>query len=162
MKTIEESKSILSEVMLPSHANPAGTVHGGEIMKMMDACGGVTATRHAKTNVVTVRVDELVFYHPILVGQLVICEGEIVFVGRTSMEIKITVTVEDLMSDLPGKTALTAYFTYVALDNDRKPFQVPELLIETKEEQEAFHYGKQRYLAHKAAKSTENLTEGEH
>lgn len=149
MKTIEESKSILSEVMLPSHANPAGTVHGGEIMKMMDACGGVTATRHAKTNVVTVRVDELVFYHPILVGQLVICEGELVFVGRTSMEIKITVQVEDLMSDLPGKTALTAYFTYVALDEDRKPCQVPELFLQTQEQRSAFEYGHNRYLEHK-------------
>ena len=156
MKTIDESKSILSEVMLPSQANPSGTVHGGEIMKLMDACGGVTATRHAKTNVATVRVDELVFYHPIFVGQLVMCEGEIVFVGKTSMEIKITVKVEDLMSDLPGKTALTAYFTYVALDEDRKPCQVPELIIETNEQQETFHYRKQRYLAHKASKSTED------
>lgn len=149
MKTIEESKSILSEVMLPSQANPAGTVHGGEIMKLMDACGGVTATRHAKTNVVTVRVDELVFYHPILVGQFVTCEGELVFVGRTSMEIKITVKVEDLMSDLPARTALSAYFTYVALDENRKPCPVPELILQTPEQKKAFEYGRNRYFDHK-------------
>lgn len=153
MKTIEESKSILSEVMLPSQANPAGTVHGGEIMKLMDACGGVTATRHAKANVVTVRVDELVFYQPILVGQLVICEGELVFVGRTSMEIKITVKVEDLMSDLPAKTALSAYFTYVALDENRKPCPVPELSLLTPEQKKAFEYGRSRYLEHKGKKT---------
>lgn len=116
MKTVNDSKSVLSEVMLPSQANPAGTVHGGEIMKLMDACGGVAAMRHAKTNVVTVRVDELVFYQPILVGQLVICEAELAFVGKTSMEMKVTVKVEDLMSDVSTKLALTAYFTYVALD----------------------------------------------
>ncbi len=64
-KNPNESKSVLAQVMLPSHANPSGNVHGGEIMKMMDACGSVAATRHAKKNVVTVRVDELVFYTPI-------------------------------------------------------------------------------------------------
>jgi acyl-CoA hydrolase len=142
--------------MLPGQANPSGTVHGGEIMKLMDACGGVAATRHAKTNVVTVRVDELVFYQPISVGQLVVCEAELVFVGKTSMEIKITVKVEDLMSDLPCKTALTAYFTYVALDKDRNPCKVPDVLAETKKQQEAFQYGKQRYLAHKASNRKED------
>jgi acyl-CoA hydrolase len=149
MKTINESRSLLSEVMLPSQANPAGTVHGGEIMKLMDACGGVAATRHAKTNVVTVRVDELVFYQPIYVGQLVMCEAELAFVGKTSMEVRITVKVEDLMSDIPSKTALTAYFTYVALGNDKKPCTVPELLLENDEQRKAFEYGKIRYLEHK-------------
>lgn len=149
IKTIDESKSVLSEVMLPSQANPAGTVHGGEIMKLMDACGGVAATRHAKTNVVTVRVDELVFYEPIYVGQLVLCEAELVFVGKTSMEVKITVKVEDLMSDLPCKTALTAFFTYVALDNNKKPYRVPEILLATEEQRLSFEYGKKRYLEYK-------------
>ena len=62
MKSISESRSVISQVMLPSMANPAGKVHGGEIMKMMDTCGGVAAMRHAKADVVTVRVDELVFF----------------------------------------------------------------------------------------------------
>jgi len=150
MKTVNDSKSVLSEVMLPSQANPAGTVHGGEIMKLMDACGGVAAMRHAKTNVVTVRVDELVFYQPILVGQLVICEAELAFVGKTSMEMKVTVKVEDLMSDVSTKLALTAYFTYVALDKEGKPCKVPELILETEEQRTAFEYGKKRYLEHKA------------
>jgi len=149
MKTVNDSKSVLSEVMLPGQANPAGTVHGGEIMKLMDACGGVAAMRHAKTNVVTVRVDELVFYQPILVGQLVICEAELVFVGNTSMEMKITVKVEDLMSDVLTKVALTAYFTYVALDEKGKPCKVPELLLETEEQKTAYENGKKRYLEHK-------------
>jgi len=150
MKTVEDSKSILSEVILPSQANPAGTAHGGEIMKLMDTCGSVTAMRHAKMNVVTVRVDELVFHQPILVGQLVICKAELVYVGKTSMEVKITVTVEDLMCDTSAKIALTAFFTYVALDTNGKPSRVQELILGTEEERIAFEYGKQRYLAHKA------------
>ena len=149
MKSISESRSILSEVMLPSQANPAGSVHGGEIMKLMDTCGGVAAMRHAKTDVVTVRVDELVFYHPIKVGQLVICEGEVGFVGSTSMEVKITVKVEDLLSEVPAKIALTAFFTFVALDIQCKPCKVPELLLETEEEIKVFESRKQRYLENK-------------
>lgn len=149
MKSISESRSTLSEVMLPSHANPAGSVHGGEIMKIMDTCGGVVGMRHAKTNVVTVRVNELVFFQPIKVGQLVICEGEVAFVGRTSMEIQITVKVEDMMCNTPTKVALTAFFTYVALDKEGKPCIVPELLLETDGEREIFECRKQKYLENK-------------
>lgn len=153
MKTVDSSKSILSEVILPSQANPAGSAHGGEIMKLMDACGSVAAMRHAKMNVVTVRVDELVFYHPILVGQLVVCEAEITFTGKTSMDIKITVKVEDLMTNTPVLVALTAFFTYVALNKEGKPSKVPEIDIKTEDQREAYNYGKQRYLAHKASET---------
>ena len=149
MKKSSDSKSILSEVMLPGQANPAGTVHGGEIMKMMDTCGSVAAMRHAKKNVVTVRVDELVFYQPIQVGQLVVCEAELVFVGRTSMEVLVTVKYENMTGDEPCKVALTAYFTYVAIDENRKPCPVPGLLIDTEEEKKAFELGRQRYEDHK-------------
>lgn len=149
MKKISESRSVLSEVMLPNQANPSGIVHGGEIMKIMDTCGGVAAMRHAKMNAVTVRVDELVFYQSILVGQLVVCEAEVAFVGRTSMEVKITVKVEDLVSDMPAKIALTAFFTYVALDKQGKPCAVPGLLLETDEQKDTFESRKQKYLENK-------------
>ena len=153
MKKISESRSVLSEVMHPSQANPAGTVHGGEIMKMMDTCAGVAAMRHAKTNVVTARVDELEFHQPIYVGQLVVCEAGLVFTGRTSMEVEVTVKVEDITSDIPAKIALTAFFTFVALDKDKKPCTVPGLLVETEEEQKAYEEGQKRYLQYKIKKS---------
>ena len=149
MKSVSQSKSILSEVMLPNQVNPSGIVHGGEIMKIMDTCGGVAAMRHAKMNAVTVRVDELVFYQSITVGQLVVCEAEVAFVGRTSMEVKIVVKVEDLVSDLPAKIALTAFFTYVALDEQGKPCAVPELLLETDEQKKTFECRKQKYMDNK-------------
>lgn len=150
-KSVSQSKSVLSQVMLPSQANPGGTVHGGEIMKMMDTCGGVAAMRHAKMNVVTVKVDELEFFQPIKVGQLVICDAEVAFVGRTSMELKITVKVEDLMSDSPAIVALSAFFTYVALDIQGNPHSVPELVLETDEQREIFEVRKHRYLEKKSA-----------
>ena len=147
MKKISDSKSILSEVMQPSQANPGGTVHGGEIMKIMDTCGSVTAKRHSKSNVVTVRVDELVFYEPIYVGELVLCDAELVFVGKTSMEVKVSVKAENLENDAPARVALTAFFTYVALDNNRKPCPVEQPVAVTDEEKAAYEEGKQRYLA---------------
>ena len=149
-KTVGESLTILSDVMLPSQANPAGNVHGGVIMKMIDTCAGVTAMRHSRSNCVTARVDELMFYHPIYVGQLVTCEARLVYVGRSSMEIRVTVWEENTYGeDEERHRALSAFFTFVALDENGKPHEVPRLDIRSEEEQLAFEEGKKRYLKHK-------------
>lgn len=148
-RTIDESRASISNVMLPSQANPAGNVHGGEIMKLMDVCGSVTAMRHARSNVVTVRVDELVFYHPVFVGQLVTCESNLVFAGTTSMEICVTVRVENLTGEGEPKTALTAYFSFVALDEAGHPCPVPRLKLLTEQEMDAFELGRKRYEKYK-------------
>lgn len=145
MKTPNDSRSVLAQVMLPSHANPLGSVHGGEIMKLMDACGGVAATRHASGNVATVKVDELVFYTPIQVGNLVTCEAVLVFVGRSSMEVKVTVKVEDLIKENDSHTALTAIFTYVALGPNGRSVEVPGLRTTTAQEEIDYEAGKERY-----------------
>ena len=97
-KTVGYSRTVMSRIMLPSEANPAGNVHGGEIMKFMDTTAFVAAVKHCRTNVVTARVDELEFYLPILVGQLVTCRARLVFVGKSSMEVAVQVQVEDLKS----------------------------------------------------------------
>jgi acyl-CoA hydrolase len=68
------------------------------------------------------------------------------------MEVSVTVTVEDVTKDEPPKTALTAYFTFVSLDKEGKPCQVPSLEVETEEERRLFEEGKQRYLAYKEQK----------
>ncbi|VBB07799.1 Hypothetical protein LUCI_3064 [Lucifera butyrica] len=148
-KTVQHSKVTMSTVMLPQHANPAGNVHGGEIMKLMDDAAGVVARRHARTNVVTACVDELQFHHPILIGNVVTCHGQLTFVGKSSMEISITVTVEDLSQEEPAKTALTAFFTFVSLDEAGRPHPVPVLEITTDEERCLFERGRQRYLSRK-------------
>lgn len=152
-KSVSETRTILSDVMLPSQANPAGNVHGGEIMKMMDTCAGVAAMRHSRKNCVTARVDELMFYHPIYVGQLVICEACLVYVGRTSMEVHVTVRVEDTYGDEQQEMALSAYFTFVAMDENGKPCEVPRLDIQTEEEARAYDEGRKRYLHHKQKKA---------
>jgi len=144
-KTIAYSATVMSQIMLPSQANPAGNVHGGEIMKMMDNTAYVVARKHARTNIVTARVDALEFHKPILVGQLVTCRAHLVFVGKRSMEVFVRVEVEDLEDDRPPETALTAYFTMVALRQEGGPDEVPRLLLTTPEEEAAYAEGKKRY-----------------
>lgn len=148
-KLVSDSQVIMSNVMMPQQANPYGHVHGGEVMKMIDSTAGVVAKRHARTNAVTARVDELEFLHPVRIGSVVTCYGKITFVGRTSMEISVTVTVEDLMLEEPPKTALTAYLTFVSIDDKGRPQQVPSLELSNDEERRLFREGEQRYLAYK-------------
>ncbi|MEG6587055.1 acyl-CoA thioesterase [Dendrosporobacter sp. 1207_IL3150] len=151
-KSIAQSAVVMSAVMQPNQANPAGNVHGGEIMKMMDNAAFVVAQRHARTNVVTARVDELTFHHPIFVGNWVTCRAHLTFVGRSSMEVAVIVEVEDLYSDESCKCALTAYFTMVAINAGGKPLRVTPLEITNEAEQQAFDEGKSRYETYKQRK----------
>lgn len=148
-KTVDQSRVIMSNLMMPEHANPAGNVHGGEIMKLMDNAAGVVAQRHARTNIVTARVDALKFHHPIRISNVITCYGHLTFVGKSSMEIAVTVTVEDLSKEEPAKTALTSFFTFVALDENGVPQTVPSLEINTEEERRSWEAGQQRYLSYK-------------
>lgn len=151
-KTIAYSRTILSEIMLINKANPAGNIHGGEIMKLMDSAAGAVAKRHSRSNIVTTRVNEIEFNIPIHVGDLLICTAELVFVGRSSMEVLIVVEVEDLRVEAPKQKALSGYFTMVAIDKNGRPVKVPELILETPEEEKRFQDRKKRYLEFKNKK----------
>lgn len=148
-KSVDHSQVIMSNVMLPQHANASGNVHGGEIMKLIDSAAGVVAQRHARTNVVTARVDELEFLNPVRIGNVVTCYGKLTFVGKSSMEVSVNVTVEDVSKEEPSKTALTAYLTFVSLNEKGKPQQVPSLELVNEEEHRLFSEGQQRYVAYK-------------
>ncbi len=140
----KKSTITMSQVMLPSQANLAGNVHGGEIMKLMDNAAGAVAHRYSRGTVVTARVDELQFLYPILVGAFVTCTATIAYVGSTSMEVVVTVDVEDLETeDSPIRTQ-TAFFTMVALDKNGKPKKIPPLELTTEEEKILFDQGRKR------------------
>jgi acyl-CoA hydrolase len=156
-KNIQDSAVIMSIVMLPHQANVAGNVHGGEIMKLMDNAAYVVAHRHARANVVTARVDELTFHHPILVGNLVICHAHLTFVGTSSMEVAAVVEVEDLYKESSRKCALSAYFTMVALNAGGHPMKVPSLDLLTEEEEAQFAEGQRRYEEHRGAAKVCNV-----
>lgn len=142
----------LAQVMLPSQANSAGNVHGGEIMKLMDSAAGAVAHRYARGTVVTARVDELQFHSPIFVNALVTCSATIAFVGTSSMEVIVTVDTENLKSDAPPQRALSAYFTMVALDETGKPKKIAPLEIKTREEKVLYEEGKKRHIERRLAR----------
>ncbi|MHA1414599.1 MAG: acyl-CoA thioesterase, partial [Promethearchaeota archaeon] len=78
------------------HANPAGNVHGGYILKLVDQAAAIVAARHTHKNVVTASVDKMDFISPVFVGNLVIAKASLNFVSRTSMEIGVRVEAECL------------------------------------------------------------------
>lgn len=132
-KTVGESSVIMAQVMNPQDANPAGNVHGGVIMKLIDTAAAVVAYRHSRCNCVTVSVDNLVFHSPIYIGDLVFFKSSLNYVGRTSMEIGVRVEAENLMTG-EVRHAVSAYLTFVALDPSGRPTEVPPLILTTEEE----------------------------
>ena len=84
-----ERHVILAQVMLPADANPSGDVHGGTLMKLADTAGGIAAVRHAKRRVVTAIADSMTFEHPVKVGDLVLIDAQVSWVGRTSLEVEV-------------------------------------------------------------------------
>jgi len=142
-KTVCESRVEMAQVMLPVDANQAGNVHGGSIMKLIDTAAGIVALRHCRSNVVTASMDRLDFHEPVFIGELVILRASINYVGETSMEIGVRVEAENLMTGEVRHTN-SAYLTMVALDEHRRPTEVPRVVPETQEEKRRFEEGKTR------------------
>jgi acyl-CoA hydrolase len=132
-KSTQDSSVIISRVMLPEDANPAGIVHGGVIMKEIDNAAGVTAVRHTRKICVTASIDRLDFHKPAFIGNLITVKAGINMTGKTSMEIGARVETEDLMTGVISHLA-SAYLTFVALGEDKRPVNVPPLKLVTKED----------------------------
>lgn len=132
-RTVAETQLTVVQMMLPIHANLAGNVHGGQVMKLIDDAAGAVAIRHARGNVVTASIDRLDFHAPIYVGDLVLLKASMNRVGRTSMEVGVRVEAEDMKTGLVRHTA-SAYLTFVSLGPDGKPERVAPLAFESDEE----------------------------
>jgi uncharacterized protein (TIGR00369 family) len=142
-KKASDSRITLSQLMQPDHANPRGDVHGGWIMKLADEAGALAAMRHAQSRVVTVAIDQMTFYEPIRIGDLVTLNAEVTYVGRTSIESRVSVTAEDPISGQRTHTN-TAYLVYVALNEHRHPNPVAPLLAESEIEKRRQAAGRDR------------------
>jgi acyl-CoA hydrolase len=142
-RTVAESALTLTQFMQPEHANSLGTVHGGVLLKLCDECGGIIAARHARRPSVTVTVDSVTFHQPVQLGHLLLVHGCLTYVGNTSMEVELRVEAENLLS---GEIVHTnsAYFVYVALDDDRRPTRVPPLALQSDDERRRFEEGRAR------------------
>jgi uncharacterized protein (TIGR00369 family) len=132
-RKVSETRVEVAQLMMPSDANPAGNVHGGQLMKMIDDAAGVVAIRHGRGNMVTAGIDRLDFHAPVYVGNLVILKASVNYVGKTSMEIGVRVEAEDLKAATVRHTA-SAYLTFVALDEEGRPRTLPPLILESDED----------------------------
>ena len=132
-KPVSTSRISLSQLMHPEHANLLGNVHGGWIMKLVDEAGALACMRHSQRKVVTVAIDSMTFHEPIRIGDLIILNAEVSFVGRTSMEAEVHVIAENPLTGAQTYTN-TAYLVYVALDDHGRPTSVPRLKAETEGE----------------------------
>ena len=143
--TVDHSRVVMSQVILPAHAGPGGVwAHGGEIMKLMDTAAGMAALRHAHCPVATLRVEGINFLYPVRVGNYVVVEAKLTFVSASTMEVKVRVTAEDVLHD---KTfdAVTSYFLFVALGEDGRTREVPRLKLRTEEEHRLHEQGRMRH-----------------
>ena len=119
--------------MMPQDANNMGHVFGGVILSMMDKCAAIAAFRHSRASVVTASIDRVEFREPIHLGDLVVMKSSVNFVGRTSMEVGVRVEAEDLLTGRRRHTN-SCYLTFVAVDRNGRPIEVPELKPETEAE----------------------------
>ncbi|MCW8885066.1 MAG: acyl-CoA thioesterase [Motiliproteus sp.] len=143
-KRVQESQTVLKELMVPSYANFGGKVHGGVILSLMDKIAYTCAASHAKGYCVTASVDSVDFLNPVEVGELLTLYSSVNYVGNSSMEIGIKVVSEDFKNGIVKHTN-TSYFTMVSLDEEsRRPVPMPGLILETEEDIRRFIEGKIR------------------
>jgi acyl-CoA hydrolase len=142
-KRVSESASHIARVMMPTDANIAGNVFGGTILKMIDEVSGLVAVRHCNSNVVTASIEHMDFLWPVHIGDLLSMDAKLTYVGRSSMEVMVSVTSEDVVSG-DKHWAGDSVVTLVALDRDGHPTEVPRILLETDEERKLSAEGEQR------------------
>ncbi|HZK78635.1 MAG TPA: acyl-CoA thioesterase [Gemmatimonadaceae bacterium] len=142
-RTVRETQHETSQMMLPQHSNNLGLVFGGVILAMMDMASAVSAIRHARSICVTASVDRVDFREPVHLGDLVIMKCSVNYVGRTSMEVGVRVESEDLLTGTRRHTN-SCYLTFVAIDRNGKPVEVPRLIPESEDEIRRYEAAKER------------------
>ena len=142
-KKVMDSRVEITQIMYPEYANPSGNVNGGHILKLVDEAAGIVAVRHSRRNCVTASVDRMDFLSPVYVGDLLFAKASINFVSKTSMEIGVRVEAECLRTGTHSHVG-SAYLTFVALDNNGKPTEVPKLTLENEQEQRRFKEAEKR------------------
>jgi acyl-CoA hydrolase len=136
-KTPQESFVSMTELVLPNDTNTLNNLMGGRLMHWMDIVSAIAAQKHANRVVVTASVDNISFRHPIQLGNVVTLKARVTRAFNSSMEVRIDVEAEDIPA---GKkfSSNSAYFTFVAVDQNGRPIDVPEVEPDTAEEKELY------------------------
>ena len=136
-KKAADSLVIMTELVLPNDTNVFGNLMGGRLMYWMDIAAALSASKHCNAPVVTASVDNISFEAPIKLGNAVHIEAKITRAFNSSMEVHLRVWGEDITQQYRYKSN-EAYYTFVALDPNRKPRPVPVLIPETEDEKRLY------------------------
>ncbi|CAM4234813.1 acyl-CoA thioesterase [Zobellia nedashkovskayae] len=142
-KTANESRVSITELMLPSHSNFGGKVHGGHILSLMDQIAFACASKHSQMYCVTASVNRVDFLHPVEVGELLTLRASINYTGRTSMVVGVRVESQDIKSGTK-RHCNSSYFTMVAKDEDGRGVPIPGLLLDNEQGVRRFARSKKR------------------
>jgi acyl-CoA hydrolase len=128
-----ETLAITTKIVLPNDTNTLGNLFGGQLLAWMDVIASVSAHRHSKRVVVTASVNNVSFQKPINHASIVTIEAKVSRAFNSSMEVFLDVFVEDAVTGQREKCN-EAIYTFVAVDQNGNPIQVPALIPETEEE----------------------------
>lgn len=132
-----ETRAITTKVVLPNDTNTLGNLFGGQLMAWMDEIAAVAATRHCRRVVVTASINNVAFTNPIKLGDIVTLESKVSRAFNSSMEIFIDVSVEDRITGKPMRCN-EAIFTFVAVDQNGSPIEIPQIIPESEEEKKRY------------------------
>jgi acyl-CoA hydrolase len=136
-KSPADSLAVMTQMILPSDANPLNAAFGGRILEWIDLCAGISAGRHCRHAVVTASMDDLHFHASIRVGWVVTLRARVLAAFRSTMEVGVRVTAENPLTG-EHRLTTTALLTFVALDSDGTRATVPPLKLDTDAERAAF------------------------
>ena len=148
-RPVRESMSEMNEFVLPNDANPLGALLGGRLMHWIDMAGALAAHRHSRNYVVTASIDHLDFWTPVHVGDLVVLRSSVNRVFTTSMEVGVTVWVENYLAD-ESRQVSSAYLTFVAVDAAGRHLKVAPVIPETEEQKRRYEDAGRRREIRKA------------
>ncbi|WP_339894095.1 acyl-CoA thioesterase [uncultured Algibacter sp.] len=131
-KHAKDSQVSITELMLPSHSNFSGKIHGGRILNLMDQIAFACASKHSRNYCVTASVNKVDFLNPIEVGELVTLKASVNYTGKTSMVIGVRVESENIQTG-KVKHCNSSYFTMVAKDENGKNAKIPGLILDTEQ-----------------------------
>lgn len=137
-KTVRSSRVTISQLMLPSHTNFSGKIHGGYLLSLLDQIAFACASKYSGNYCVTASVDTVDFLNPIEVGELVTLKASVNYVGTSSMIVGIRVEAENIQTG-KVKHCNSSYFTMVAKDGNGKNTKVPGLILSNNEDVRRFY-----------------------
>ncbi len=141
-RRISDSKVESLHLVRMTHLNGAGRLFGGMLMQWIDEVAALVAKKHSRMNITTASIDHLQFLRGAFQNDVIVLQGKVTYVGRTSMDVKVETYVEDRDG---GRTLINcAYITEVALGKDGKPAEVPRLILETEEDRREWAKGERR------------------